>query len=289
MRKAISTLCTNRVSQKLSENSLLVVNHVITVHFGPNIEELLIRMTMHNPAFRLSNEHFPSLITKLSQPKTTIMVFVTGCAVLVGSKSECEAIYVAHWIRNEFEQCRRKYLPQMSPRDIVFGKLQTVNIVNSSCLPSEICPINLGLYAAKHKSTSLYNPKRFPGCKIEYADKKITAVIFEHGNFNMVGGKTQQAAIDCATQLIEEMAAYKMEPRASTKNIVRQRALEFRAAKELVGGWSESESDGDNDAVEAPAPEELVFQQQLGDQDVFTIDDANFLESIFNGAVINLA
>lgn len=288
MRRAIQTLRTNTMRCDLENMLLLVVNYVITVNFGPHVDELLPRITMHNPAFRLSIEHFPSLIAKLSEPRTTAMVFVTGCAVLVGSKSEQEAIFVAQWTRNEFEQYRRQYMPNMDPRAIVFGKLQTVNIVNTCTLPREICPIDLGMYAAKHRSKWCnYNPKKFSGCKIEYPDEKITVVVFEEGNLNMVGCKSQQIAINRARALVEELAPYKTTPRESSKNIVAQRKLEFKRAKELVGGWPEDSDDSDNSDGEKRETAPLELQELVG-ADVLNMGDDNFLESVFGGAIINL-
>jgi TATA-box binding protein (TBP) (component of TFIID and TFIIIB) len=294
MFKAIQSLRTNQVRNDFNETTLLVVNHVITVHFGPNLAELLPRMIMQNLTFRLSTEHFPSLVVQLSEPKATLMVFVTGSAVLVGSRSMQEAIYVAQWIRNELEQFRRQFMPTLSPRSVVFGNLKTVNIVNSSWLPREQCPVNLGLYAAKHNCKEvIYNPKRFPGCKITF-QLKVIVVLFEGGNFNIVGCKTQEIAIACATWLIQEMLPYKTTPRESSKNIVRQRVVEFRKAKDMVGGWSDSEDEDAADEVPAELPRgnrnaaddwpnlpaaaelpiELDLPKELNGADVLNIDDA---------------
>lgn len=217
-----------------NHSTMFVVNHVITVHFGPEVSKLLSSLAVQNISFRFTLECFPGLIAKLSEPKTTIMVFVSGRAVLVGSKSEIEALYVAQWMRNEFEQYRAQYAPHLSPRDIIFVKPQTANIVNSSCLPLENCPVDLGVYAARNWTTTSYTPKSFSGCTVQYArsdGEHAKIVIFEDGNFNVMGCSNQETAIRAAQFIVADLVNYKAEPRKSRKHIVDQRCAELAAAK----------------------------------------------------------
>lgn len=217
-----------------NHSTLFVVNHVITVHFGPEVSKLLSSLAVHNISFRFTLECFPGLIAKLSEPKTTIMVFVSGRAVLVGSKSETEALYVAQWTRNEFEHYRAQYAPHLSPRDIIFVKPQTANIVNSSCLPPENCPVDLGVYAARNWTTTSYTPKTFSGCTVAYRrpdGEHAKIVIFEDGPFNVMGCANQETAIRAAQFIVADLVDYKTEPRKSRKHIVDQRCAELAAAK----------------------------------------------------------
>ncbi len=220
-----------------NHSTLFVVNHVITVHFGPEVAKILSALATQNISFRFTLECFPGLIAKLSAPKTTIMIFVSGRAVLVGSKSEIEALYVAHWTRNEFELFRQQHAPHLSPREIIFARPRTANIVVSSCLPPENCPVDLGLYHAHNPPPKTrYRPKKFSGCSIKRRTEtyKAVIVIFEGGPFNIMGGVNQETAIDCAKFIVEEMKAYQVPRRKSRTNIVDQRCAELEAAKVKV-------------------------------------------------------
>jgi TATA-box binding protein (TBP) (component of TFIID and TFIIIB) len=236
MNEAIARLKGNVMPNDFNHSTLFVVNHVITVHFGPEVSKILSSLAMQNISFRFTLECFPGLIAKLSAPKTTIMVFVSGRAVLVGSKSEIEALYVAHWTRNEFELFRQQYASHLSSKEIIFAKPRTANIVNSSCLPLENCPVDLGLYSARNWENTKYIPKKFSGCSIKRKTEsyKAVIVIFEDGNFNIMGCVKQETAIICAKFIVEDMKAYQVPRRKSRAGIVEQRCSELEAAKSKV-------------------------------------------------------
>lgn len=234
MQQAIASLRSNVMPTDFNHSTLYVVNHVITVYFGPEVSKILSLLAMHNISFRYTQECFPGLIAKLSDPGATIMVFVSGRAVLVGSKSEVEALFVAQWMRNEFELFRQQYAPHLSPRDIMFANPHTRNIVNSSSLPPEICPVNLGLYKSHHPGDDvIYSPSTFSGCTIEREtdEYKAVIVIFEGGNFNIMGCVKQETAIECAQYIVETMKNYPAPKRKCRIGIVQQRYAELEAAQ----------------------------------------------------------
>jgi len=278
MLRAIDRLRPNCMPDDFNHSTMFVVNHVITVYFGSEVSKLLSSLAVQNISMRFTLECFPGLIAKLSEPKTTIMVFVSGRAVLVGSKSETEALYVAQWMRNEFELYRAAYAPHISPRDIIFVRPHTANIVNSSCLPPEKCPVDLGVYAARNWTITSYTPKTFSGCTVLYKrgdGERAKIVAFEDGNFNVMGCSNQETAIRAAQFIVADLSNYKAEPRKTRYHIVDQRCAELAAAKIREAEANEVKPD--------------VAQVKLGDN-FLDENEQDFIDRLLgmDGVVINL-
>ena len=139
----------------------------------------LIEIKKKFPKTEYNPEQFPGLVFRLTNPKTSILIFRTGKMVCTGAKSEELSIAAVNLVVQKLRKAKIKI-----KKDAI---VSIQNIVSS---------INLGgkihlEKAAKTLPRSMYEPEQFPGLIHRMLDPKTVILIFASGKLVCVGAKLE--------------------------------------------------------------------------------------------------
>ena len=140
----------------------------------------LIEIKKKFPKTEYNPDQFPGLVFRLTNPKTSILIFRTGKMVCTGAKSEELSIAAVNLVVQKLRKAKIKI-----KKDAI---VSIQNIVSS---------INLGgkihlEKAAKTLPRSMYEPEQFPGLIHRMLDPKTVILIFASGKLVCVGAKLEK-------------------------------------------------------------------------------------------------
>ena len=155
----------------------------------------LIEIKKKFPKTEYNPEQFPGLVFRLTNPKTSILIFRTGKMVCTGAKSEELSIAAVNLVVQKLRKAKIKI-----KKDAI---VSIQNIVSS---------INLGgkihlEKAAKTLPRSMYEPEQFPGLIHRMLDPKTVILIFASGKLVCVGAKLEKEvyrSVNNVHSLLEE-------------------------------------------------------------------------------------
>jgi len=154
-----------------------VVNVVSSASIDQKID--LVEITKKFPETEYNPEQFPGLVFRLTNPKTSILIFRTGKMVCTGAKSEELSIAAVNTVVQKLRKTKIKI-----KKDAI---ISVQNIVSS---------INLGgkihlEKAARTLPRSMYEPEQFPGLIHRMLDPKTVILIFASGKLVCTGAKKE--------------------------------------------------------------------------------------------------
>lgn len=156
-----------------------VVNVVASTRLSRSVD--LRRVSAVIPEAYFDHEHFPGIIYRRKQPKSTIILFANGKFVSTGTTSEKESKMS---LRISLEE-----VVQAEGVPAHLGPIVTVNIV-ATC--------NLGRHLDLRKIHALfpqssYEPERFPGLIVRHPDH-CASLLFSSGRVVSTGARSEKSA-----------------------------------------------------------------------------------------------
>lgn len=151
-----------------------IQNIIATVDYGCriNMKTVAVRNS------RMGRSKFPAGILKISDPKSTSLIFSTKM-LITGTKSIEQAKKAAEKFADILRR-RGNY-------DVQLANFQLKNIVGSYDMQMKI---NLYKLTTALHPLSSYEPELFPGVTIRLKHPKITVVVFNSGKLFITGAKT---------------------------------------------------------------------------------------------------
>ena len=140
----------------------------------------LIEIKKKFPKTEYNPEQFPGLVFRLTNPKTSILIFRTGKMVCTGAKSEELSIAAVNLVVQKLRKAKIKI-----KKDAI---VSIQNIVSSINLGGKV---NLE-QAARTLPRSMYEPEQFPGLIHRMLDPKTVILIFASGKLVCVGAKLEK-------------------------------------------------------------------------------------------------
>lgn len=163
--------------------------------------ELGLELDLYTIAYKLHDveyepEQFPGAILKLSEPKTSLLLFKNGKIICAGGKNERE---VGKAIETTM-QMLVKYSKITPPKNFK-PKFIIQNIVASAELGVE-----LDLYGIASEVPDVeYEPEQFPGAILKFQSPKTSLLLFKNGKIICTGGRSEadvSAALNQAAKLL---------------------------------------------------------------------------------------
>ena len=155
----------------------------------------LIEIKKKFPKTEYNPEQFPGLVFRLTNPKTSILIFRTGKMVCTGAKSEELSIAAVNLVVQKLRKAKIKI-----KKDAI---VSIQNIVSSINLGGKV---NLE-QAARTLPRSMYEPEQFPGLIHRMLDPKTVILIFASGKLVCVGAKLEKEvyrSVNNVHSLLEE-------------------------------------------------------------------------------------
>ena len=150
-------------------------------------------ITMKFPDVEYHPDQFPGAVFRLSNPKTTTLLFGSGKMVCTGAKSEELAVKAVSMVVQKLRK----------------GKIK---IKNEPIVPVQniVSSINLGgtvnlEQAARTLPRSMYEPEQFPGLIHRMLDPKTVILIFASGKLVCVGAKQEDAIHRSVNQIHSDL------------------------------------------------------------------------------------
>ena len=153
----------------------VVQNIVATVELGCpiNLQDVVhkVRNAEYNP------KRFGALIIRITNPKTTALVFQSGKLVITGGKTV-----------DDSRLAGRKYarIIERLGYNVQFNHFKVQNVVASCDMKFAI---SLQGLIMKHPQNTKYEPEIFPGVVYRLAEPKMVLLIFASGKIVFTGGK----------------------------------------------------------------------------------------------------
>ena len=120
---------------------------------------------------------------RLTDPRTTALVFASGKIVCIGAKTvNLAKLAMSHYFRKIRRVC---------PESIMCN-VTIQNMVASGSLGR---PIDVGEIAQKHRLVSIYSPELFPGLRLRIVtrqNKIMKTLVFKQGTAVIIGAKTTE-------------------------------------------------------------------------------------------------
>lgn len=156
-------------------NSPKLQNIVATVNLKCQLELRDIALKAKNAEF--NPKRFAAVIMRISEPKTTALIFGSGKMVVTGARSE-----------EDSRKASRKFAKIIMKLgyQVKFTEFKIQNIVGSCDVRF---PIRLEGLAATHSKFCSYEPEMFPGLIYKMAQPKIVLLIFVSGKIVLTGAK----------------------------------------------------------------------------------------------------
>lgn len=162
-----------------AHETLVVQNVVASTSIG---QELALKpVAMELPGANYDPEHFTGIVYRMSDPRTTILLFRTGKLVSTGATN----VENAHeGLNTVFDELRELGIDIMESPEIT-----TQNIVANADLGQRLnlhaLAIGLGLENIE------YEPEQFPGLIYRLDDPSVVVLLFGSGKLVITGGKTR--------------------------------------------------------------------------------------------------
>lgn len=125
-------------------------------------------------------KRFPGLIFRLTQPKTTTLIFRTGKMVCTGAKSEKMAMSAVKKVIRELK--KEGFIILRSPKITIENIVATADFRGVVDLEA----------TADILDDVLYEPEMFPGLIYRIEDPKVVVLIFASGKIVITGAKREE-------------------------------------------------------------------------------------------------
>jgi len=175
---------------------LSTVNVVASFNMGVTLDLHTIHTS--NIGFtRYNHTRFTGLTLKLVHPRTSVVLFSTGRAIILGAKSVRHALFGA--------RKAAKYLRSIGYLECKVNDFNVKNVVVSARLPYAI---NIRSLATNYTTQAVYEPELFAAL-IFTLEPTGKAIIFEKGIINIVGIGNEDVAIRAAHELESIVLRYR--------------------------------------------------------------------------------
>ena len=149
---------------------------------------------------RYNHKRFTGLTLKQLRPRTSVLLFSTGKAIILGAKSEKHALFgarkVARLLRSHgYTSCKVK-------------DFNVKNVVITCHLPYAI---NLNNLALSYPEEAVYEPELFAALTFQLKHPSGKAILFEKGIINIVGIGNEVDARSAAYYVQTIAANYKKD------------------------------------------------------------------------------
>ena len=172
-----------------------IVNMVAAAELGTSVN--LIDLAVALPDVEFEPEQFPGAIVRLSEPKSTLLVFGNGKIVCTGANTE-ELVGKAI---EQFIKILKKNMPELELHPKPF---EVYNMVAASELHRKI-----DLYTLAVESSLVeYEAEQFPGAIIRLGDPNVVILLFRTGKLICAGAKSRadiEKAILKTSQLVQDV------------------------------------------------------------------------------------
>ena len=160
---------TNEIEKPIIQNIVATVELGCTVNLQDIVH--IVRNAEYNP------KRFGALIIRITNPKTTSLVFQSGKLVITGGRKI-----------DDSRLAGKKYARtiQRLGYDVHFNHFKVQNVVASCDMKFAI---SLQGLIMKHPGNTKYEPEIFPGVVYRLADPKMVLLIFASGKIVFTGGK----------------------------------------------------------------------------------------------------
>ena len=186
--------------EKIIENPMKTLPQIVNVvsTFQVNVELNLKKILMKAKNCEYNPKRFSALIMRISNPRTTALIFPKGKIVCTGAKSIEESKFAS----KKFAKILKKL-----GYDVRYSHFNIQNIVSTAKVHFEI---SLNRLALEHDELVTYNPESFPGLIYSIADLKMKALIFRSGNIVFLGSKEIELMNKAYAKLYQILMVYKI-------------------------------------------------------------------------------
>ena len=174
------------------DKTVTIENVVASINFGVPID--LYAMATHNSFLSYNPTKFPALVLRLAKPKTTVLIFSSGKAVIVGAKSEYDIKRIVKRVA--------LFLKDNGINLKSNAKASVKNIVASFSIGKAINLEKLG----STLEDSLYEPEQFPG--LLYRASDAVFIIFASGKIICTGTKSEKQLMAAIESFLNVFQAY---------------------------------------------------------------------------------
>jgi transcription initiation factor TFIID TATA-box-binding protein len=174
-----------------------IQNVVSTANLGTKLDLKKIALSVRNAEY--NPKRFAAVIMRLTNPKTTALVFGSGKIVCTGAKSVEDSRLAA-----------RKYarIIQKLGFNVKFTEFKIQNIVGSCDVGF---PIRLEGLTLAHRKFSSYEPELFPGLIYRMLEPKIVLLIFVSGKIVLTGAKEREDINTAFNNIYDILCDFKKE------------------------------------------------------------------------------
>jgi len=159
-----------------------IVNMVASSELGVKLN--LVDLVLELPNVEFEPEQFPGAIVRLTNPKSTLLVFGNGKIVCTGASNEDD---IGKAISNFMSLLRKKF-PNLKNKLRGSKEFKVSNMVASSQLDRIIDLYDLAL------SSDLveYEAEQFPGAIIHFEKPKVAILLFRTGKLICAGARSRK-------------------------------------------------------------------------------------------------
>jgi transcription initiation factor TFIID TATA-box-binding protein len=177
-------------SAESEKGTLRIQNVVASVVFSERIDLEKIAAAFRDVERR---DNFPGLVLKLTNPKTTILLFKSGKMILTGLKSrENAAIAVERIIKN---------LAKIGIEITSEPSIEIQNIVASGDLGKQVDLDEASIVLER----TIYEPEVFPGLIVRAIDPKACFLVFSSGKIVCTGLRTEKDLFIAVKKMATEL------------------------------------------------------------------------------------
>jgi transcription initiation factor TFIID TATA-box-binding protein len=187
----------NPPSQK-RQSGVRITNVISHSHLGCRTDLGLVAVALNG---RANPRVFPACMGHCQTTRTTQSVFQSGKMVVVGAKSEEEALLAAYYYARAL--CKELKLP------VNIYNFEINNVVGDFRLGY---PLNLDLFFCDNDLTALWDPENFKGLSYKPLGSEkgvVSFVLFESGKGILTGGKSSQDLYEAYQKFAPGFARYK--------------------------------------------------------------------------------
>jgi transcription initiation factor TFIID TATA-box-binding protein len=168
-------------------------NIVSSANLKANLDLRKIALYCRNVEY--NPKRFSGAIMRLTEPKTTALIFSSGKIICLGAKSE-ELSKIA---AKKFCRAIRNV-----GFNVIFNDFKILNIVCS-------CDVQfpISLEGLSHKDESTYEPEIFPGLIYRMKTHKIVFLIYASGKIVLTGAKQKEDLTNAFAEMYNELKNFK--------------------------------------------------------------------------------
>jgi len=173
------------------DKTVTIENVVASINFGIPID--LYAMATRNSFLSYNPTKFPALVLRLAKPKTTVLIFSTGKAVIVGAKSE-----------DDIKKIVKRLALFLKDNGISLKSSPKASVKNIVASFSVGKPINLEKLGST-LDNSLYEPEQFPG--LLYRAWGAVFIIFASGKIICTGTRSEKQLMAAIESFFERFSS----------------------------------------------------------------------------------